>query len=590
MRDIGSPGGSQAGKRAGAPGDPNGLIPVRIDRAILDLASTLVEALTTLVERYPDFPCLTIVERSHREQPLTLGALWERARSVHQTLVTHGLEPGGFVLLALPTGPELVSAYFGVMLAGGVPGLVATPSIRFANRGIYQSRVGRILEQSRARIVYAEAEVAELLATAPGFSGEAILVTPSENPPAGELPAIHRAPADGIATIQYSSGSTGTPKGILLTHQAMLNNIRAVRDGLDLDSTDVSVNWIPLYHDMGLIDAFLLPLLCGCRTILMPTLDFMSDPALWLWAVDHYRGTISWAPNFAYAYCAQRVRPERIEAIDLSSWRIAINAAEPVLAHTIDRFTERFRPHGFRAEAMTPAWGLAENVTIATAHPIGEKPRVEILDRRVLAADSRAETTSGPGLSSVAIGRCLPHCSIEVRDEAGQALSDRRVGEIWLKSDSLFSGYHRDPDHSARALKDGWLDTGDRGYLAEGDLYFIAREKDLLVVGGEKYAPHDIETIVNRVPGVREGCAVVFGVLTEARGTESLVAVVETREADETARSRLRQRIGAEVQRATGLLLSQVLLVPPGGVEKTTSGKLARKATHSRYAEQLQGI
>jgi acyl-CoA synthetase (AMP-forming)/AMP-acid ligase II len=505
---------------------------------------------------------------------------------VQAALAARGLRPGDIALLALPTGPDLLAAYFGVMRAGGVPGLIATPSNRVADRRVYAARVGAIVADATARLVICDAELAALFAG--GALGGAALMTPADMPAAAP-PAPHAAAADGIATVQYSSGSTGTPKGILLTHRAMLNNIRDVRDGLGVTPADVSVNWIPLYHDMGLIDAFLLPLLSGCPCVLIPTMDFMRDPALWLWAIHRYRGTLSWAPNFAYTICAKRVAEPELAGLDLSSWRIAINAAEPVLASTIAAFTRRFAAHGFAAGAMTPAWGLAENVTIATAHPVGTPPRVETVDRAALVGEGVARPTRGDGLASVAIGRCLPRCAVEVRDEQGRALPDRRIGAVWLRTDSLFIGYHGNPALTAQVLVDGWLNTGDRGYLVDGDLYFIARDKDVIVIGGEKYAPHDIETIINGVDGVREGCAVAFGVLNEERGTEDIAAVAETKLADAPALATLRERIRAAVTAATGLALRHVILVPPGGIEKTTSGKLARRATRARYADELAG-
>jgi acyl-CoA synthetase (AMP-forming)/AMP-acid ligase II len=236
---------------------------------------------------------------------------------------------------------------------------------------------------------------------------------------------------------------------------------------------------------------------------------------------------------------------------------------------------------------MTPAWGLAENVTIATAHPGPRPPTVEHIDRQALALRDVAEPSGADGVSSVAIGQCLPHCEVEIRDGGGKPLPDRHVGAVWLRTNSLFIGYHRDPERTATALRDGWLDTGDVGYLATGDLFFVSRDKDLIVIGGEKYAPHDVEAAINAVPGVRTGCAVAFGVLDEARGTEDVAAVVETRIDDEAGQTALGEAIRASVTSATGLGLRHLLLVPPGGIEKTTSGKLARRATRARWAEQL---
>jgi fatty-acyl-CoA synthase len=376
---------------------------------------------------------------------------------------------------------------------------------------------------------------------------------------------------------------------VLLTNHAILNNIRALRDGFELSTADVSVNWLPLYHDMGLIGAFVLPLLIGCPTILIPTMAFMRDPALWLWAIHHYRGTVSWAPNFAYALCATRVAAEQLDGLDLHSWRIAINAAEPVIAPTVEHFTARFAAHGFRAEAMTPLWGLAETVLAATRVPLAAPPLIEPIDRRALALTGEAvlATTSDDVLSSVSVGQCLPGSEAQIRDESGRVLPDRHVGTIWLRSNSLCAGYHGDAAQTARVLVDGWLDTGDQGYLVGPDLFFVARQKDLVIIGGEKYAPQDLETAINQVPGVRQGCAVVFGVLNEARGTEDVCAVVETRETAPEVREKLIDQIQVAVARTTGVGLRHVLLVPPGGVEKTTSGKLARSATRRRWAADL---
>jgi acyl-CoA synthetase (AMP-forming)/AMP-acid ligase II len=562
-----------------------------VEKSLLDDATSLTGALQALAERFPEFRCLTIVDRQGTETQIALSQLWERARAVHAVLREAGLERGGVVILIMPTGADLVSAYFGAMLAGGIPGLVATPSNRLSDHHYYAERVSDILANAGAQVLFCSPEIArifdgphkQLLGRARLIESDTIPASIAE-PPQVKLPA-----ADDTATIQYSSGSTGTPKGTLLSHRAMLNNIRYVRDGLGLGPADVSVNWIPLYHDMGLIDAFLLPLLSGSPTVLIPTMDFMADPSLWLWAVDRYRGALSWAPNFAYSVCAKRVTDAEIEGLDLSSWRVAINAAEPVLPHTIETFTERFARYGFKPEAMTPAWGLAENVTIATAHPTGERPRIEHIDRQALARENVARPVEDvEALPSIAIGKCLPHCDIQIRDhESDEPLSDRTVGRVWLRSNSLFHGYHKAPDQTSAVLREGWLDTGDDGYMADGDLFFVSRAKDLIIIGGDKYAPHDIETLINEVDGVRKGCVVSFGVMNDKRGTEEIAAVIETRETDDERREVLVRAARKQVIGATGMPLRHVILVPPGGVVKTSSGKLARRATRERHRDQL---
>jgi acyl-CoA synthetase (AMP-forming)/AMP-acid ligase II len=330
-----------------------------------------------------------------------------------------------------------------------------------------------------------------------------------------------------------------------------------------------------------------LPLLSGCPTVLIPTMDFMRDPSLWLWAIHRYRGAHSWAPNFGYSLCVTRIADEDLEGLDLSSWRIAVSAAEPILASTLEEFTRRFSSYGFDPRAITPVYGLAENVTAVTCHPVDEPERVEVLDRRELALHNVAELTAGEGLACVSDGKCLPDYEIEIRDSGGARLPDRHVGIIWARTPSLFKGYHRDPEATRLALVDGWLNTGDRGYMAEDHLFFVSRDKDLIVIGGEKYTPHDVEAAVNRVPGVRQGCAIAFGVMSRDRGTEELAVVAETKREDPEALETLTRAIRREVIRSVGLGVRHVKLVPPGGVAKTTSGKLARSATRQRYLEEF---
>lgn len=566
---------------------PRPLPATPVPRALLDEAETLTGAIAALAERLPDRDCLAIVDRRGGEQRLRLGTLWQRAGDVQAALQAHGVAPGAIVLVVLPTGVDLLAAYCGALRAGAVPGLLATPSNRVADAAVYGRRIGAIIANARPAAIVCDAAVAAVLPEIPDLR-PAVLVPDAIPAAAAAAPAT--AAGDALATVQYSSGATGTPKGVLLTHRVMLNNLRAMRDAMDLGAADVSVNWVPLYHDMGLMGAFLLPLLSGCPTVLIPTMDFMRDPSAWLRAIHAYRGSLSWAPNFAYGLCATRIADADLAGLDLSSWRIAITAAEPVLAATVAAFCARFAPYGFRAAAMTPAWGMAENVVMATIHPIDVPARIDVVDRRALAADVARPGPPGPDTSAVvAVGRTLAGCEVQIRDADGAPLPERRVGSVWLRSNCLFAGYRGDAPLTARTLVDGWLDTGDRGYLADGALYFVARGKDVIVVGGEKYSPQEIEEVVNSVPGVREGCAAVFGVLNEQLGTEEVAGVIETRETDPAALDALRDRIRREVMGATGLALRHVLLVPPGGVEKTTSGKLARSATRRRYADHFGG-
>ena len=549
----------------------------------LDEATTLVEAFVKLADRHPKANNVVLVGEDG-ETSLGFAEILSGARAIAAGLHDRGIRQDDRVLIVLPTGRDLVVTYLGVMFLGAIPALGPIPSHRVAEEKVYQRLVHNLVRSADIRTVLCSNDVATVLSSDEAGI-DCLVIVPSRLPTDASMTDPVAARAGDVATIQFSSGSTGIPKGIVLSHGAMLNNIRAVRNALRLGPTDVSVNWIPLYHDMGLIDAFLLPLLSGCPTVLIPTFDFLRDPSVWLWALHRYSGALSWAPNFAYTLCAKRLSDAAIDGLDLSSWRIAINASEPVLVPTMTRFITRFAPHGFRPEAMKPAWGLAENVTIATVEPLDEVAHVETIDRDILATQGVARPTKhADGFPSVSVGRCIPRCRIEIRLSDGHVVDDRVTGEVWMTSDSIADGYHDQPKTTADVFVDGWIRTGDRGYIADGRLYFVSREKDLIVIAGEKYAPHDIENAVNGVDGVREGCAVAFGLTNESDGTERLATVVETRLENPTERADLDQRVRNAVREQTGLRLHHVWLVPPGGVEKTTSGKLARRATMLRYA------
>ena len=559
-----------------------------VPKRLLDEADTLTSAFEAMVERFPDFESLTLLDRDRNERRVSLRDLWTRAKDIQAALFERGVRPGGCVVLILPTGTELVAAYFGTMMAGGISAVAATPSHRVVEPRAYARLAGSILHNGPAQVVYCEQNVEGLLReNEEVLPQDCTILKPVEVPKHAEPMESVKADPDGYATLQYSSGSTGPPKGVLLAHRAMMNNLRALRDGLRLSHEEVSVNWAPLYHDMGLIDTFLLPFLCGCPTVLIPTQDFMREPALWLWAIHHYRGAISWAPNLAYALCAKRIPENELEGLDLSCWRIAVSGGEPALASTVREFTQRFARYGFRAEATTPVYGLAENVTAVTVQPVDEAPPIDIIDRKAIASSSYARPVPFDGFPCVSIGKPLPPFEVEIRDANRQPLPERHIGNIWVRSNSLFSGYHRDPDATREVLVDGWLDTGDQGYLADGYVFFLSREKDLIIIGGEKYAPDDVEAAINRVSGVRKGCAIAFGLINEERGTEELAAIVETREEDRERLNALHDAIRQEVTRTIGLPVRHLKLVPPGGIEKTTSGKLARRATRDRYSAEL---
>jgi fatty-acyl-CoA synthase len=525
-------------------------------------AGTLVDALRWHVDRNPERVHVVLREEDGTERPVTYGALWERAVAVAGGLRERGVEPGQTVALMLRTEEPFFSAFFGVLLANAIP-VPIYPPFRADRIEEYARRQVGILTNAQAQmlITFAEAErVATLLRPRTAVRAVTSVDELARSAPHGF--AASPAAADS-ALIQYTSGSTGDPKGVLLTHANLLANIRAIGEALAIGPDDVGVSWLPLYHDMGLIGAWLGALYFGIPIAILSPLAFLARPARWLWALHAHRGTLSPAPNFAYDLCVRKIADDEIQGLDLSSWRLALNGSEPVSAETIERFTRRFAPYGFRPEAMCPTYGLAEASVGLTVASIGRRPRV---DGRV-----------------VSCGRPLPGHEIRIADDAGRTLPERGEGRIEFRGPSVTRGYYRNPEATRAAFRDGWCDSGDLGYWSGGDLFVTGRRKDIIIKAGRNLHPQEIEELVGGVAGVRQGCVAAFGVADPTIGTERLVVIAESRETTPAARQRLRAAIVDRVVAAVGLPPDTVLVVAPRTVLKTPSGKVRRGATRDAY-------
>src|SRR5262245_30358014 len=426
---------------------------------ILERAPTLTAAIAELATRHPEWTWAHVLDRDCVEHPVVLGSLWARAGDVAATLLARGVRAGEVVLVIAPTSPELLATYVGILRAGAVPSLLATPGNRYADWTVYFQRIGAIARNAKAAALVATADVAYAFRQAPEMVALTTLLTPDEIGSGVAPPPPPAVNVQALVTLQYSSGATGAAKGIRWRHGTMMEHLRVVRDAVGLDARAVAVNWIPLYHDMGLVGAFLLPLVVGMRSVLIPTMDFVRAPELWPWAVHRHRGTLSWSPNFGYAVCAARLPDDALAGLDLSSWRIAMSASEPVLANTFRAFVERFTPYGLRAAAPTAGWGLAETITFATTPVVDVPPRVETIDRHTLARSGVATPTTGDGLTSVGLGTPVRGCTLEIRDAAGRVLPERHVGNIWVRSTSLFAGYQGEPEGSTQDRKSTRLNS-----------------------------------------------------------------------------------------------------------------------------------
>ena len=395
-----------------------------------------------------------------------------------------------------------------------------------------------------------------------------------------------------IAFLQYTSGSTGNPKGVVLTHANILANLRAMGSAVEVTSEDVFVSWLPLYHDMGLIGAWLGSFYFSALLVVMSPLTFIARPRKWLDAIHKFRGTLSAGPNFAYEFCLRRLTDEDLEGLDLSSWRCAFNGAEPVSTSTLEAFIGRFGKWGFRREAMMPVYGLAESTVGLAFSPLGRGPLIDRIQRAALEEEGRA-VPAGEGdshtLEVVACGRALPEHEIRIVDSSGNELPERREGQLQFRGPSATSGYFHNPDDTRRLFQDGWLNSGDTAYLAGGDVFITGRIKDIIIRAGRNIYPQELEEAIGRIPGIRKGNVVVFGSADPASGTERLVAVAETRETGTERLEALRSEINALAVDLIGTPLDDIVLTPPKVLLKTSSGKIRRAANRNLYEKGLIG-
>jgi acyl-CoA synthetase (AMP-forming)/AMP-acid ligase II len=391
---------------------------------------------------------------------------------------------------------------------------------------------------------------------------------------------------DDTALLQYTSGSTGAPKGVVLTHANLLANIRAMASATAASTDDVFVSWLPLYHDMGLIGAWLGSLCVGFPLLVMSPLSFLARPVRWLRAISDHAATLSAAPNFGFELCVRRIAAADLAGVDLSSWRIAFNGAEPVSPSTLERFVARFEPYGLRPGALAPVYGLAEAGVGLTFPPPGREPVVDRIDRRALTHAGAAVPASPDDATAqrvVACGRALPGYEVRIVDTLGHLVGDRHEGRVEFRGPSATAGYYRDPEATRRLFDGGWLDTGDLGYTAGGDVYVTGRVKDIIIRAGRNLHPDELEEVVGAVPGVRTGCVAAFASADPEAGTERLVVAAETHLTDASARDALHAAIVDAAVDVLGTPPDEVVLLAPRTLPKTSSGKIRRAASRDRY-------
>jgi acyl-CoA synthetase (AMP-forming)/AMP-acid ligase II len=511
-----------------------------------------------------------------------------------------GLEPGEVIILILDHGEDLIAAFFGAILHGAIPAIMPFLTEKLSPDHYRNSLAALFEVTAPAGLVTSpefESEARQAMNGAPSI--HTVLITgqipPAERVEQAGLAGLDRSP-DDIVLLQHSSGTTGLQKGVALSHRAVFNQLEAYAQALRLGPEDVIVSWLPLYHDMGLIAGFLLPILRGIPLVLMSPFDWVRAPYRLMQAISRYKGTLCWLPNFAYNFCAQKIRDRDLEGVDLSSLRAVINCSEPMHWSSHRMFLDRFQPYGFKLEALATCYAMAENVFAVTQGGI-EAPisldrisRPALLERQV--AWPAVETE--PAVVMVSAGRPLENTRVRVIDPHGRDRPERSIGEIILQSDCMLTGYYGRPDLTELAFLDGWYLTGDLGYLANGELYITGRKKDLIIVGGKNVYPQDLERLAGDVPGVHPGRVVAFGIFNEQAGTEEVVMIAEA-DLDEMSgpgddrRQAIAEEIRRRVNRGSDIALRTVFIVERNWLLKTSSGKIARAANRDKYLRETGG-
>ena len=538
------------------------------------------------------------LEPSGEDQSLvfTYAECYALAKRAAYALRKRGVEKGDRVLLVLPTGPSFLAAFYGCQVLGAIP-VPVVPPFSLARMEEHLARIARIARICEAKATIANDQLKAVLAVARSKHKDAReslsnlvlardLLTETES-----VDDLVEVAGSDPGFLQFTSGSTGDPKGVVLPHASLLANMLAIGTGAEFRAGDVACSWLPLFHDMGLIGHFLASAAWGLPLVKMPPEKFVRRPKEWLKAMSRYKGTCSAAPNFAYSLCVKKVRDKDIPGIDLSPWRVAFCGAEPINAATVQAFIDRFKDHGFGEGTFYPVYGMAEFSLAASFPPPGRPPVFDRIERQAFESEGVAKPVESDTTESgaevlvwVSVGSAMPgDHGLRVVDSEGNERPERHEGEIEVRGPSLMKGYYKAPLATADAFRDGWLRTGDRGYMAGGELYVTGRTKELIIKGGKNLYPQDIEAAAAKVEGIRVGCCAAFGLSNEQRGTEDVVLICETRVSEEAARADLMSEVRAAVLRAVGATPDVVLLVEPGTVPKTSSGKIQRDLMRRRY-------
>lgn len=561
------------------------------------MTSNFPERLWAHAQDKPDQPAIHFLESGMDDLAISYRDLYLRASDFALRLQESGVNPGEVVVLIINYRADLLYAFWGAILQGAIPSILPFLTEKL-NPDRYLADLTSLISVTRPSAIITYDEFRPIVEDAVSKDSSVRTVLFLEEIVRGEdqihqhYPGFTRA-ADEIVLLQHSSGTTGLQKGVALSHQAVFNQIDALSQAIQLDpSGDVIVSWLPLYHDMGLIAGFILPILSGLPLVLLSPFDWVRAPYRLLQAVSTYKGTLAWLPNFAYNFCAKKIRDRHLEGVDLSTWRAVINCSEPVRWESHQAFYEQFTDYGLRSNALQTSYAMAENTFGVTQSDLDHQPPIQTVDRDTFLEKGLIipALEDKPSLIMMSSGKTLANTQIRVQDPDGKLLPEDRIGEIALKSDCMLKEYYNRPDATRESLQDGWFLTGDFGYLSGGEIYVTGRKKDLIIVGGKNIYPGDLEELLYEIQGVHPGRAVVFGLFNEKMGTEDVVVIAETDLEDPGERQDLADQIRSHITQNSPVSLRQVKITDAGWIIKTSSGKTSRSANKERYLAELDSI
>lgn len=553
--------------------------------------STFSQRLEVIYQESPNVPAIHLLRSQQVDETMTYQKLLLGSGGYARALEQAGIQPGEVVILILEHGTDLVYSFWGAILHGVVPSIMPFLTEKLSPEH-YRASLNSLIEITAPAAIITDMDFLPEVRAAINSDSPVRKVLIAEEIKPEEKLNFHQfqglqCEPDDIVLLQHSSGTTGLQKGVALSHRAVFNQLESYSKAINLHSGDVVVSWLPLYHDMGLIAGFILPVLLRIPLVLMSPFDWVRAPYRLMQAVSRYRGTLSWLPNFAYNFCAQKIREKDLDGVDLSSWRAVINCSEPMYLNSHQMFIEKFSPFGLHPSALATCYAMAENVFAVTQGGITEPIIVDFINLQEFTANHLAKPVQDgdTGVPMLSAGKVIEGVHVRVLDQNSQELPERHVGEIALQSNCMLTGYYNRPDITEKAFLDGWYLTGDLGYIAKGEVFITGRKKDLIIVGGKNVYPQDIEALVNEVPGVYPGRVSAFGVLNERSGTEDVVVIAEVETDDPQKRQYIADQIRVSVNKGSDIVLRFVELVDRNWLIKTSSGKVSRTANRQKYLE-----